>query len=103
MQKHLYNVKVFPVMILETLFDLLSASAGAIFGALFAFFLNRKRNKKMSNQLVISKQSFEKIKQENEALLKQIRDKENLILQMQVKMLSNGTSKQNKKKRKNKQ
>ena len=75
--------------ILETLFDILSASAGAIFGALFAFFLNRKRNKKMENQLVISRQALEKIKLENQELLRQIREKENLILQMQVQILGN--------------
>ena len=75
--------------ILETLFDILSASAGAIFGALFAFFLNRKRNKKMENQLVISRQALEKIKLENHELLRQIREKENLILQMQVQILGN--------------
>lgn len=75
------------MVLLETLFDLLSASAGAIFGALFAFFLNRKRNKKMENQLVISRQALEKIKLENQDLLRQIREKENLILQMQVQIL----------------
>lgn len=74
-------------MILETLFDLLSASAGAICGALFAFFLNRKRNQKMANQLIVSRQALEKIKLENEELLTRIQEKENLILQMQVQIL----------------
>ena len=74
-------------MIMETLFDLISASAGAICGALFAFFLNRKRNQKMANQLIVSRQSLEKIKLENEQLLHRIQDKENLILQMQMEIL----------------
>ncbi len=73
--------------LMETLFDLFSASAGAIFGALFAFFLNRKRNKKMANQLVISRQALDKIKLENEELLRQIHDKENMILQMEMQIL----------------
>ena len=72
---------------LETLFDVFSASIGAILGALFAFFLNRKRNRRMSNQLVVSRQSFDKLKLENQELLKQIQDKENLILQMQMQIL----------------
>ena len=55
--------------IVETLFDLLSASAGAILGALFAFFLNRKRRKQMANQLVISRSALEKVKLENEEIL----------------------------------
>ncbi|MBP3398012.1 MAG: hypothetical protein J6K82_03715 [Alphaproteobacteria bacterium] len=73
--------------ILETLFDILSASAGAILGALFAFFLNRKRNKKMANQIIVGRQALEKIKLENEELLKRVQETENLILQMQVQIL----------------
>jgi len=73
--------------ILDTLFDVLSASIGAILGAVFAFFLNKKRNKKMANQVVFGRQELEKIKQENERLLETIREKENLILKMQVEIL----------------
>jgi len=72
---------------LDTLFDVLSASIGAILGAVFAFFLNKKRNKKMANQVVFGRQELEKIKQENERLLETIREKENLILKMQVEIL----------------
>lgn len=75
------------MVIVETLFDLLSASAGAIFGALFAFFLNRKRRKQMANQLIVSRNALEKIKLENEQLLAQIQEKENLILQMEMQIL----------------
>ncbi|MBQ8255566.1 MAG: hypothetical protein IJY99_01200 [Alphaproteobacteria bacterium] len=75
------------MMLIETLFDLISASAGAIIGAFVAFLLNRSRNKKMANQLVISRQALEKIKLENEELLTRIQEKENLILQMQVQIL----------------
>ena len=75
------------MVVMETFFDFLSASAGAILGALFAFMLNRKRNKKMSSQLVVSRQSFEKIKLENMNLLQQIKEKENLILQLQLQIL----------------
>ena len=86
------------MMLIETLFDLLSASAGAIIGAFVAFLLNRSRNKKMANQLVISRQALEKIKLENEELLKQVQDKENLILQMQVQILGKkATAKKSKK------
>lgn len=84
------------MMLMETLFDVLSASAGAICGALFAFFLNRRKTKSMSSQLVISRQALEKIKLENESLLKQIRDKENLILQMQMEILGDKTIKNSK-------
>ncbi len=73
--------------ILDTLFDVLSASIGAILGAVFAFFLNKKRNKKMANQVVFGRQELEKIKLENKRLLEAIREKENLILKMQVEIL----------------
>lgn len=75
------------MVLMETLFDLLSASAGAILGALFAFFLNRNRRKQMTKQLIVSKSELEKIKLENEKLLEQIKEKENLILKMQVQIL----------------
>ena len=75
------------MVILETLFDVLSASIGAILGAIFAFFLNKKRNRKMANQVVFGRQELEKIKLENEKLLETIREKENLILKMQVEIL----------------
>lgn len=74
---------------IETLFDVISASIGAILGAIFAFFLNRKRGKQMANQLVISKSELNRIKLENEELLRQIRTKENIIMQMQMQILGN--------------
>ena len=73
--------------LVETLFDLLSASTGAIIGAFVAFLLNRSRNRKMASQLVVSRQALDKIKLENQGLLKQVQEKENLILQMQVQIL----------------
>ncbi len=73
--------------IMDTFFDFLSASGGAILGALFAFVLNHKRNRKMSNQLIISRQALDKIKMENTELLKQIQDKENTILKLEMQIL----------------
>lgn len=76
---------------METLFDVISASIGAILGAVFAFFLNRKRGKQMANQLIISKSALDRIKMENEELLRQIRAKENIIMKMQLQLLGNNT------------
>ncbi len=45
----------------------------------------------MANQLVISKSALDRIKMENEELLRQIRDKENLIMKMQLQLLGNDT------------
>lgn len=78
--------------IVETLFDVLSASIGAILGAVFAFYLNRKRNRRMASQQSITRQELEKIKLENERLLSQIKEKENIILKMQMQMLGTNAS-----------
>ena len=76
--------------VLETLFDVLSASIGATFGVFVGFILNRKSRKKMENQVVVSRQALDKIKLENTELLKRIQDKENIILKMQMQILGDG-------------
>lgn len=89
------------MFIMETLFDVISASIGAILGATFAFFLNRKRGKQMANQVVISRVALDKMKLENEQLLKQIRDKENTIMKLEMQILGDSaTAKQPRKSRK---
>ena len=78
--------------IIDTLFDVLSASVGAVMGAVFAFYLNRKRNRRMASQQSITRQELEKIKLENERLLSQIKEKENIILKMQMQILGANAS-----------
>ncbi|MBR2510895.1 MAG: hypothetical protein IKB59_01870 [Alphaproteobacteria bacterium] len=78
---------------IDTLFDVLSASFGAICGAVFAFFLNRRRNRRMANEQIISQRELDAIRQENERLLKEIKDKENIILKMQIQLLGTSDSK----------
>ena len=73
--------------VMDTLFDVLSASVGATFGVLVGFVLNRKSRQKMANQVVLSRAELEKIKLENSELLKRVQDKENIILQMQMQIL----------------
>ena len=74
--------------IMETLFDVISATIGAVIGATFAFFLNKKRNKQMARQSQISRQELITLRQENERLLQQIKTKEDIILKMQMQLLS---------------
>jgi hypothetical protein len=73
--------------LIDTLFDVLSASFGAICGAIFAFFLNRRRNRRMANEQIISRRELDTIRQENQRLLQEIKDKENIILKMQIQLL----------------
>ena len=73
--------------ILDTFYDVLSASVSAVVGVLVGFILNHKSRDKMANQVVVSYQELEKIKLENSDLLKRIQDKENIILQLQMQIL----------------
>ena len=86
------------MVIMETLFDVISAAIGAIIGATFAFFLNRKRNKQMARQSVISRQELTTLRAENERLLQQIKTKEDIILKMQMQLLGTQVSKKKQKK-----
>lgn len=79
--------------LVDTLFDVLSASFGAICGAIFAFFLNRRRNRRMANEQIISRRELDTIRQENQRLLEEIKDKENIILKMQMQLLEFTTPK----------
>ena len=73
--------------LVDTLFDVLSASFGAICGAVFAFFLNRRRNRQMANEQIVSRRELDAMRQENQRLLEEIKDKENIILKMQMQLL----------------
>ena len=86
------------MVIMETLFDVISATIGAIIGATFAFFLNRKRNKQITRQSVISRQELTTLRAENERLLQQIKTKEDIILKMQMQLLGTQVSKKKPKK-----
>ena len=86
--------------IMETLFDVISATIGAVVGAMFAFFLNRKRSRQMMRQSVISRQELTALRQENERLLQQIKAKEDVILKMQMQLLGDTPVKKVKNKKK---
>jgi len=80
------------IPLVETLSDLLSASSGALVGAVVTGLFNRGRNKTLSEQVMASQQELEKQQLENEHLLDMIKEKENTILQMQMEMLENKKS-----------
>lgn len=75
------------MVIMDTLFDVISATIGAVIGAMFAFFLNRKRSRQMVRQSVASRQELTALRQENDRLLQQIKTKEDIILKMQMQLL----------------
>lgn len=86
------------MIIMETLFDAISATIGAVVGATFAFYLNRKRNKQMAKLSVDNRKELVSLKQENDRLLRQIKTKEDIILKMQMQLLGEDKPKKSKKK-----
>ena len=88
------------MVIMDTLFDVISATIGAVVGAMFAFFLNRKRSRQMIRQTVSSRQELLALRQENERLLQQIKTKEDIILKMQMRMLGDAGAVKTKKTKK---
>ena len=77
------------IPLLETLSDLLSASSGALVGAVVTGLFNRGRNRTLSDRVMASQQELERQQLENQRLLDVIKDKESFILEMQERMLGN--------------
>lgn len=88
------------MVIMDTLFDVISATIGAVVGAMFAFFLNRKRAKQFTRQSVASRQELSALRQENDRLLQQIKTKEDIILKMQMQLLGDSGAEKPKKSKK---
>jgi len=74
------------IPLIDTLSDLLSASSGALVGAVVTGLFNRGRNKTLSERVMASQQELEKQQLENEHLLDLIKEKEDTILKMQMGM-----------------
>lgn len=87
------------VPLIETLGDLLSATSGALAGAIVTGLFNRGRNKSLSDQVMAGQRELKKQEQENERLLDVIREKENTILQMQMDLLSGAKAKPKKRRK----
>ena len=70
--------------LVETLSDLLSASGGALAGAIVTGLFNRGRNKQLSDQVMAGQVELEKREAENQRLLSLIRDKEDTIMRLEM-------------------
>lgn len=73
--------------IVETLLDLLSAASGALVGATVTALFNHGKRRQLSDQVVLGQRALDKMQAENKRLLGVIQDRENTILQMQMKIL----------------
>lgn len=87
------------IPLLETLGDLLSASSGALVGAVVTGLFSRGRNKTLSDRVMASQAELEKQQMENERLLDLIKDRESTILKMQMELLENENRKPKKRRK----
>ena len=76
------------IPLLDTLSDLLSASSGALVGAVVTGLFHRGRNRELYERLMAGQQELERQQQENQRLLDIIKDKESFILEIQERMLA---------------
>lgn len=83
--------------IVETLSDLLSASSGALVGAIVTGLFNRGHNKTLSAQVLAGQAELERQQAENRRLLGIIKDREETIMKMEMDMMERGTPKKRRK------
>lgn len=76
------------IPLIDTLTDLLSASSGALVGAIVTGLFSRGRNRQLSDRVMAGQQELEKQQLENARLLDVIKDRENTIMKMQMNMLA---------------
>ncbi len=88
------------IPLLDTLTDLLSASSGALVGAIVTGLFSRGRNRQLSDQVMAGQQELEKQQLENERLLGLIKEKESFILELEERILDADKSKTKTKRRK---
>ncbi len=75
------------MVITDVLYDLTVGVAGAVIGALIMLVFNRKKNRRLSNEILVNRQDLEKLRLENNRLIETIKDRENQILELQKKIL----------------
>jgi len=88
------------IPLVDTLTDLLSASSGALVGAIVTGLFNRGRNRQLSDQVMAGQAELEKQQLENTRLLGIIKEKESTILKMEMDMLESDKKAKKTKRRK---
>ena len=78
----------FFMVITDVLYDLTVGVAGAVIGALIMLVLTRKKNRHLSDEIILNRRDIEKLRLENNRLIETIKDRENQILQLQEKILN---------------
>ena len=75
------------MVITDVLYDLTVGVAGAVIGALIMLVFTRKKNRRLSDEIILNRRDLEKLRLENNRLIETIKDRENQILELQEKIL----------------
>ncbi len=75
------------MVITDVLYDLTVGVTGAVLGALIMLGFNRKKTRRLSNEILVNRQDLEKLRLENNRLIETIKNRENQILELQRKIL----------------
>lgn len=81
------------MVITDVLYDLTVGIICAVSGALIMLAFTRKKTQRLSNEIVVHRKDIENLRLQNDRLIKNIKDKENQILEMQKKILKKKTGK----------
>lgn len=81
------------MVITDVLYDLTVGITCAVSGALIMLAFNRKKNKRLSDEIVLHRKDIESLRLENDKLIKTIQDKENKILSLEEKAVKKKTKK----------
>ena len=76
------------MVITDVIYDLTVGVLGAVLGALIILMFGRKKTKRLSNEIVLSRKDLENLRLENNHLIETIKDRENQILDLQKKILN---------------
>ncbi len=75
------------MVITDVLYDLTVGVAGAVIGALIMLMFTSKKNRRLTDEIVLNRRDLENLRLENNRLIEAIKDRENQILELQEKIL----------------
>lgn len=75
------------MVITDVLYDLTVGVAGAVIGALIMLMFTSKKNRRLTDEIVLNRRDLENLRLENNHLIETIKDRENQILELQEKIL----------------
>ena len=75
------------MVITDVLYDLTAGVAGALLGALIMLMFTSKKNRRLSDEIMVNRRDLENLRLENNRLIETIKDRENQILDLQKQIL----------------